>query len=99
VALGDVELTINIIELFGMVFAEGGDAEGAARLLGASEAMREKAGLPIPAPDASLLEASMRKVRSRPDPDAWHRNVALGTGYDVQDALAYALPGPKAGQA
>jgi predicted ATPase/class 3 adenylate cyclase len=87
VALSDVDLTINVIELFAMIFAELGDTSPAARLLGAAGAMREKAELPITAPDAAILEKSMGKARSLPDADTWALNVRVGADYSVEDAL------------
>ncbi len=93
IVLGDVELSINIIELFAMVFAESGDAPGAARMLGAAQAMRTKADLPIAAPDAAMLEQSIGKVRSQPDTRTWDINRDVGAGYSVDDALSDATDG------
>ncbi len=94
VALGDVDLTVSVIELFCMVFAELGDPAGAARLLGAAEAMREKAELPLPVPDAAMLEKSVGRARRLPDAATWDKNVRIGNDYSVDDALADALRGP-----
>ena len=86
--LEDTELTITVIELFCLCHAELDDPIRAARLLGASEELRLRAELPILLPDAALLEASVKKVRDRPDPETWAANVSLGTGYTVDDAIA-----------
>ncbi len=97
IALGDVDLTVSVIELFCMVFAELGDARGAARLLGAAQAIRDKGELPRPAPDAALLEQSIGKVRQLSDAETWDAEVGIGSDYSVDDALAEALgaPAPK----
>ena len=60
----------------------------AVRLLGASEELRRRAELPILLPDAALLEASVKKVRDRPDPETWAANMPLGRGYTADDAIA-----------
>jgi tetratricopeptide (TPR) repeat protein len=89
--LGDAELTITVIELFCLSLAELGDAVRSARLLGAAEELRLRAELPIQVPDATLLEASVKKVRDRPDPSTWAANVELGRGYTVDDAIGEAV--------
>lgn len=94
VALGDVDLTVSVVEMFCMVLAELGDVASAARLLGAATAMRGKAELPLPAPDAAMLEKSIGRVRRLPDAATWDHNVRVGTDYSVDDALAEALNGP-----
>ena len=90
-ALGDLELSINVIEAFWVVFAESGEAIRAGRLLGATSALRESAELPMAAPDIAQLEVSISKVRDLPDADTWAANVATGSAYSLQDALADAL--------
>jgi predicted ATPase/class 3 adenylate cyclase len=93
IVIGDIELSINVIELFAMVFAELDDAPAAARMLGAAQAMRGKAELPITAPDAATLERCIDKVRSRPDPRTWEANLGVGASYSVEAALADATGG------
>ena len=95
VALGDVELSIDVIGLFCAIYAERGEAEPAARLLGTFESMRDKAELPMPAPDRATFEQSVDKVRSLPDPQTWGRNVEIGLGQGVDAALSLCL-GPHA---
>jgi len=89
--LGDVDLNINLIELFCVILAELGDADRAARLLGASSAMRRSAELPMATPDLTLLEASISKVRDLPDAQAWQANLRIGSQCSLEDALADAL--------
>lgn len=93
VELGDVELSISVLELFCLVFAELSDPARAARLLGATAALRESAELPIAAPDVVMLERSISKVRDRPDGATWTRNVTVGSAYSLKEALADALAG------
>jgi hypothetical protein len=86
VALGDIELTVNVLELFATIFAELGDRVRAAHLLGASAALRQRAELPLPAADAALIERSIASIRPA-DRHAWDRDVAAGAGYTVDEAL------------
>jgi predicted ATPase/class 3 adenylate cyclase len=92
VALGDVELTVNVLELFAMIFAELADPVRAARLLGAAEAMRRRAELPIAAADAALLQRSIGRVRSAAG-ENWERDAETGAGYTLDTALDTALDG------
>jgi len=89
VALGDIELTVTVLELFATIFAERGDPVRAAHLLGASAAMRARAELPMAAADAALVERSISRVRPA-ERAAWDRDVAAGGGYTVDEALAEA---------
>jgi len=95
VALGDMELSINYLEAFSLIFAESGDAPRAARLLGASKALRESAELPMAAPDEAILELSISKARGLPDADTWAANVAAGSEFSLDDALADARGKPE----
>ena len=45
IGLGDIELTLEIIELMAGTFSQRGDARRAAKLLGTAEALREQAGM------------------------------------------------------
>ena len=89
VALGDVELTVNLIELFAMVFADFDDARRAAHMLGAAQAMRAQAELPIAAVDAAMLARSISRVRPDDCRD-WDRDVEAGAGLTVDQVLAEA---------
>jgi len=86
VDLGDVELTIDVIELFAAIFAGLDDAPRAARMLGASQAMRGSAELPIAAVDAAMLERHLRRVR-REDDEQWDRDLRTGASWTVDEAL------------
>lgn len=91
VALGDVEITVDVIGLFCALHALRGDAERAARLLGASDRMREQAEMPMPLPDAQWLESVLAPVREGVDRATWEQDVARGAGYSVEVALAEAM--------
>ena len=88
IALGDIDITVDFIGLLAAVHAVRGDAARAARLLGAMEAMRAQAELPLPPPDAAWLESVTAPVRDATDPAVWRQDVATGAGYSVEDALA-----------
>ena len=89
--LGDIELTITVIELFSQSLAELGDAATSARLLGASQDLRVRAELPIQVPDAAILAVSLDKVRDLPDASTWMANVVAGRAYTAQQAIAEAI--------
>lgn len=91
VALGDPDLTADVLAIFCCVFAEYGDTERAARLLGAMQALRRQAELPMSEPDAVALDRSVNKVRSEPPSDRWQQDVERGSTRSVQDALGEAL--------
>ncbi|MBA3338687.1 MAG: tetratricopeptide repeat protein [Geodermatophilaceae bacterium] len=90
-AVGDEELSVNVIQTFSLIFAELGDATRSGQLLGVSKALRASAELPISAPDAAMVEASVSKVRDLPDPEIWRANLGAGASYSLQEALATAL--------
>jgi non-specific serine/threonine protein kinase len=90
IGLGDIELTIEIIELLAGAFSQRGDAVSAARLLGTTEALREQAGMPIRAPDAELLEEFLAPARSQLSADLWEQERTAGRAFNVQEALAQA---------
>lgn len=86
VQLGDVELTVTVLELFASVFAGQGDARRAARMLGAARAMRQQAELPIVGPDAAMLERHISRVRPT-DTAEWDADLRTGGGFSVDEAL------------
>jgi hypothetical protein len=86
VALGDVELTVNVLELYATIFADLGDPVRAAHLLGASAATRLRAELPLAEADAALIERSIGRVRPAERED-WDRDVSTGATFTVDEAL------------
>ena len=91
VALGDVDLTTSFVEMFCILHAHRGDGRRAALLLGAAQAIRAKAELPLPAPDKVLLDDALAPVRDVIDLREWDRLVAQGAGRGVEDAVALAV--------
>ena len=87
VALGDTELTVDVLNLLCTGLALRGDPEGAALLLGAGDRMRKQADLPMSAPDREWFDAAVDEVRGRPDAPTWAQRVAEGEGYAVEEAL------------
>jgi hypothetical protein len=86
VDLGDLELTINVIELFASIFAGLDDARRAARMLGAAQAMRAQAELPIPLVDAAMLERQISRVRPT-DGTEWDDDLRTGAALTVDETL------------
>jgi tetratricopeptide (TPR) repeat protein len=91
VELDDVDLTIGVFELWVMLHAEHGDWQGAGRLVGMTDAMREQAELPRPEPDAVLLERSLAKLGAAAQGDGWDKALAQGSTSSVEQALAEVL--------
>ncbi len=91
VALGDVDLTASVVEMFCILHAHRGDARRAALLLGAAQAIRAKAELPLPVPDQVLLDDALAPVRDVVDLREWDLLVEQGAGRGVADAVALAV--------
>jgi predicted ATPase/class 3 adenylate cyclase len=89
--LGDVELTIGLIELFACALAGLGHALRAARLLGTAQALREQAGMPMSAPDTELLSDLTGAAQASVSARAWDEQLLAGRGATPADALAYAV--------
>ena len=87
-AVNDIDLTVGLIELLAMLWAESGDVHTSARLYGTSETMREQANLPRPPPDAAHLNRSLSKVRSTVGEDVWSGYVDQGRLLSREDAIA-----------
>ena len=90
VGLGDIELTIEIIELLAGAFSQRGDAGRAAKLAGTAEALREQAGMPIRGPDAELLAEFLAPARGLLSADQWEQERRAGRTLNVREALAEA---------
>lgn len=90
-ALGDIDLTVSYVEMFCILHAHRGDWRRAATLLGAAQAIRVKAELPLPEPDRVLLEDALAAVRGVTDPGEWDLLVADGARRGAEDAMALAV--------
>jgi len=87
-AVNDIDLTINLIELLAMVRAEVGDVSTSARLSGTADTLREQANLPRPPPDATHLSHSLAKSRQAVEEKAWSGYVTEGRAMSPEDAIA-----------
>ncbi len=87
-AVNDIDLTISLIELLAMLWADSGDVPTSARLFGTSETMREQANLPRPPPDAAHLKRSLSKARSTVSEDVWTGYVNEGRLLNREAAIA-----------
>ncbi len=91
VAVGDAELTVEMLEGFGVYFAQRGEPGPAARMLGATEAMRDKLETPVPGALAAYLASELDRVRDRPSAGQWARAVGSGRTLSAEAALTEAL--------
>ncbi|MBA2715492.1 MAG: hypothetical protein H0U51_00225 [Propionibacteriales bacterium] len=88
VALGDTELSVEIIDSFAAVWAGLGHLERAASLLGASDNQREIAGIPRPAPDTEHLNRFIAPAKSSLRGQDWDRAYAGGRSLSIDAAIA-----------
>lgn len=95
-------LTINrdaggkvvVIENLEILSAAAGleeEAVRAARLWGASEALREDAGIPVPPHERALREGYISPSREQLDEASFEEALAEGRGMSPEEAVAYAL--------
>jgi hypothetical protein len=105
VSSGNIETLASSIELSAAIAAELGHGTRAARLAGAAEALRCKAGIPMPQPEAAFLERYLAPARATFAGDAWDAELAVGAALSQQEAVALLLspsseiaprPGPAA---
>ena len=75
-ALGDVELSIDMVETMAAITASAGNAELAASLVGAADAKREGVGMPRVMTDHALLERFVGPARATAGPARWSRRTA-----------------------
>jgi predicted ATPase/class 3 adenylate cyclase len=85
---GDLELLAATLELAAGVAAHLGNGQRAARLAGAAEAIRDKAGIPITEFDAALLERFLASARSATDRRLWDADLHAGRALTQSDAIA-----------
>jgi predicted ATPase len=87
VGSGDIELLADALELAAGVAAHLDDGLRAARLTGAAEDIREKAGMPIAEPDAALLERFLAPIRATIPREVWDAELAAGRALTQQQAI------------
>jgi len=88
VSSGDTEFLANTLELSAAVTAHLEDSPRAARLAGAAEGVRQRAGLPLPERDAAMLERFLAPARAAITPEAWDGELAAGRALSQQQAAA-----------
>jgi hypothetical protein len=74
-----------------------GEAERAARLFGACEALDEVMGAPPEPGVRSLREPYLTATRSQLDERLWQEAWAEGRAMNMEEAISYALEGKEAG--
>ena len=87
VGLGDIELTIDVIELFACIAAKRAQPKLAARLAGAAEALREQAGMPRRGPAGELVESYLGKAHRALPRLVWDEHHRTGHTWSPQRAL------------
>ena len=83
---GDTEFLASTLEVAACIAAALGDRPPAARLAGAAEGLRQQAGMPIPRPDAALLEQFLAAARAATAPRVWDAELAAGRALSEQQA-------------
>ena len=98
VTSGEPELLAIVLESSACIAAELGDSLRGARLAGAAECVRKTVGMPIPQPDAEVLEQFLSSARARVTPKAWDAEVAAGRSLSREQAAALLIsPTPRTG--
>jgi predicted ATPase/class 3 adenylate cyclase len=85
---GDPEFLAETLEAFACITAELGYCLRAARLGGAAEAIRQKAGMPIPEPNAVLLERFLGPARATIPRAVWDAQLDAGRALTQEQAVA-----------
>ena len=88
VSCGDTEILAAALETSACIAAELGEGLRAARLTGAAEALRHKAGTPVPQPDMAVLERFLAPARATIARQAWDAELAAGRTLTQQEAAA-----------
>jgi predicted ATPase/class 3 adenylate cyclase len=83
---GDPKFLATTLELSAAIAAELGDVLRTALLAGAAEAIRQKAGAPIPKTDATLLERFLAPARATISTEEWDAELAAGRALTQQQA-------------
>jgi hypothetical protein len=95
VSSGDTEFLLDALEMSAAVAANLGEGLRAARLIGAAEAIREKAGMPGTQSDQAELEQLLAPARDTIAPSTWDAELAAGRALTQQQAATLLLsPSP-----
>jgi predicted ATPase len=90
IALGDIELSIDVIDASAAIWAGLGHAEQAATLLGTAEKQRELAGLPRPTPDQQHLDRFLEPARRSAPEEVWNGALERGSLLTIEEAVSQA---------
>lgn len=96
-ALGDTDLSLEIVENLGCVCAAKGLDPVAATMIGAASSGRLTAGLPRVGPDLERLETLIAPCRTRLG-HGWDAALATGDGVRLEEAFALGVEALQAGQ-
>ncbi|MGW5237700.1 ATP-binding protein [Monashia sp. NPDC004114] len=88
IALGDVELSISVVEIAASIWAAFGDAARTATMLGVADHQREVTGISRTAPDQVLLDRFIAPLEAATDGELWQRAYAAGAGLTIEEAVS-----------
>lgn len=90
IALGDIELSIDLLDASAAIWAGLGHPEQAATLLGTAEKQRELTGIPRPEPDQQHLDRFIEPARRSVPEEAWIGALTRGALLTIEDAVSQA---------
>ena len=93
-AVGERRAVAEILEELAAVESAAGNAGRAATLLGASQAIREDIGAPVPGPDLARLDDAMAAALSALGDEAFTAARLAGLRMSARQAVAFAKDGP-----
>lgn len=91
VALGDIELSIDVLETSAAIWAGLGRPERAATSLGAAEQQRTVSGIPRADPNQQYLDRFIEPARESLAEPVWTTAYQRGTSLSLEDAVAETL--------
>ena len=94
-ALGDIDLTVNVIELYAACCAAGNDPRRAARLVAAAATLRQQAQVPLADPEAALLDRLLAPARAALTAQEWAAEGQAGHRLSAAEALQHAQAPPE----
>jgi predicted ATPase/class 3 adenylate cyclase len=90
VALGDTELSIDVLDVAAAIWAGLGHPEQAATLLGTAERQRELTGIPRPGPEQQYLDRFLDPARRSIAEHDWTGALRRGASLSVEEAVSRA---------
>jgi hypothetical protein len=85
---GNPAFLLNTLELAAVIVGALDDVPLAARLLGASQAVRRESGMPLTQPEAELIDELLDPARASVTPQEWDAAEAAGRALSQPEALA-----------